>query len=255
MQLHTAADDVAFQLVEGGERRSVAVALLVVRHGAAALERQAGLRPVKRLDLALFVDQQDHRMRRWVDIWADDVAQLGGEVGIVGQLELLQPVRLQPVGARDALHRAHADADLRGGRPGRPMRRHGRRRPKRQRHELLGDRQRQRQGGNARQPRLIAQQTADVGLHEPRLPAPSSGLGHARQPNDGRRAMSGGGQQHHAGAPNVLLRAVTVGEHCEQPLTISKPDVDGDPSTHASDSHIASRRGNAKRVPPPDFIH
>jgi hypothetical protein len=256
--LHTAADDVAFQHVERGEQRGVAVVLLVMRHGAAAsaLERQTGLGSVERPDLALFVDRhdrQDHCMRRWIDIRADDVAQLGGEVRIVGRLELRQAVRLQPVGAPDALHRADADADLRDRHSGRPMRRLARRRPKRQRHDLLLDRRRQR--GNARQPRLVAQQTTDAGLHEPLLPAPDSGLGHARQPHDGRRGVSGGGQQHHAGAPNVLLRAVTVGELCEQPLTIFRPDVNGDPSAHAHDSHTASRRRNPKRTPPPDFIH
>jgi hypothetical protein len=253
--LHTAADDVAVEHVEGGEQRGVAVVLLVVRHGvaASALERQAGLGQVERLDLALFVDLEDHRMRRWIDIRADDVGQLGGEVRIVGQLELRQPVRLQPVGPPDALHRADAGADLRGRRSGRPMRRLARRRPKRRRHDLLGDRRRQR--GNARQPRLVAQQTVDAGLHEPLLPAPDSGLGHARQPHDGRRGVSGGGQQHHAGAANVLLLAVTVGVHCKQPLTIFRPDVNGDPSAHAHDSFAASRWGNPKRIPPPEFIH
>jgi hypothetical protein len=56
--LHAAADDFALQHVERCEQRSRAVALVVVRHGsvAAGLQGQAGLGPIKCLDLALLVD-------------------------------------------------------------------------------------------------------------------------------------------------------------------------------------------------------
>jgi hypothetical protein len=52
--LHAAADDLAFEHVEGGEEGSGAVADIVVGHGAAAplLDRQPRLGPVERLDLA-----------------------------------------------------------------------------------------------------------------------------------------------------------------------------------------------------------
>ena len=63
---------------------------VVVGHGAAAalLHRQAGLGAVERLDLALLVDREHDGMRRRIDVEPDDVAQLGGELRVVGQLEL-----------------------------------------------------------------------------------------------------------------------------------------------------------------------
>ena len=42
--------------------------------GAAFLERQAGLRSIERLDLALFVNGKDDGVRRWIDVEPDDVA-------------------------------------------------------------------------------------------------------------------------------------------------------------------------------------
>jgi hypothetical protein len=109
--LHAAADDAAVENVQRGEQRGGAVALVIVGHGAtaAALERQSGLGAVERLDLAL-VERQHHGVRRRVDVEADDIAQLGGELGIGGQLELADAMRLQPVRAPDALHRVGADA-------------------------------------------------------------------------------------------------------------------------------------------------
>ena len=61
---HAAADDLAVEHVEGGEQRRRAVALVIVGHRAAlaGLQRQAGLGAVERLDLALLVDRQHHRM-------------------------------------------------------------------------------------------------------------------------------------------------------------------------------------------------
>ena len=63
--LHAAADDLAFEYVEGSEQRGRAVALIVVRHGpqAAGLQRQARLRAVERLDLRFLVDAKHDRVR------------------------------------------------------------------------------------------------------------------------------------------------------------------------------------------------
>jgi hypothetical protein len=82
-----------------------------MRHSAATalLQRQARLGAVKRLDLALFVDRQHDSMRRRIDVEADDLVQFGGELRIVGQLELVRPVRLQAMLAPDALPRTDAD--------------------------------------------------------------------------------------------------------------------------------------------------
>ena len=59
-----------------------------MRHGAGAslLQRQAGLGPVERLDLALLVDRQHDGMRRRVDIEPDHVAQLVDELRVVESL-------------------------------------------------------------------------------------------------------------------------------------------------------------------------
>ena len=74
-------------------------ALTVVGHGpqAAGLQRQARLGAVERLDLRFLVDAQHNRMRRRIDIEADDVSELGHEFVIARQLELAYPVRLQSV--------------------------------------------------------------------------------------------------------------------------------------------------------------
>ena len=111
MALHVAADHLAVENVHRGEQGRRAVPLIVVRHGSGAtlLERQSGLRAVKRLNLALFVDRQDDGVRGRIDIEPDDVAQFVDEARIVGQLELAHPVRLQTVGAPDALDRTQAE--------------------------------------------------------------------------------------------------------------------------------------------------
>ena len=77
--------------------------LVIVGHrsGAALLQGQAGLGAVERLDLALFVDGKDDRVRRRIDVEADDVAQLVDEFGVLGQLELPDAMRLEPVSPPD----------------------------------------------------------------------------------------------------------------------------------------------------------
>ena len=51
---------------------------------------------VERLDLALLVDGKHDGVRRGIDIEPDDVAQLVDEGGVVGQLELPDPMRWSP---------------------------------------------------------------------------------------------------------------------------------------------------------------
>ena len=255
MPLHAAADNAAFQHVEGGEQRGGAVALVVVGQGAAApaLERQARLGAVERLDLALLIHRKHHGMGRRIDVEADNVARLGREVGIVGQLELADTVRLQPVRTPDALHRTDADADHRGHRRRGPVRRLSRRQPERERHHAFGDLGRQRR--DARRARLVAQQPVHALAHEPLLPAPDGGLGHLRLAHDLGRAEARGGQQHDPGAPDVLLRAVAVGRDGDKTLAVSGREIDGDICAHAPESHVKPSRGNPKRILQSDFIH
>src|SRR5579862_625726 len=61
MALHALADDLAFEDIESGEQGGSSVSFIVVGDGAGAplLHRQARLRTVERLDLALLIDRKD----------------------------------------------------------------------------------------------------------------------------------------------------------------------------------------------------
>ncbi len=230
------------------------MALVVMRHGAAAaaFERQTWLGAVERLDLALFVHRQHHGMSRRVDVEADDVAQLGRKVGIVGQLELTQPMRMQPVRSPNALRRADADSDRLGHRRRGPVRRLSRRWAERERHHVLGDLRRQRR--DARGARLVAQQ--------------------AVTPSCMKRSC----QRHTAGSatrasrmisavprPSAASRTIRARQTCflgllrsvdgDKTLAIGGRDFDGDTSAHAPESHAHPSRGNPKRTQPSGFIH
>ena len=111
LALHVAADHRAVEDVHRGEQRRRCGAH-IVRHGsgAALLQRQSGLRSIKRLNLALFIDRQDDGVCGRIDIEPDDVAQFVDEARVVGQLELAHPVQLQTMGAPDSLDRTHAQA-------------------------------------------------------------------------------------------------------------------------------------------------
>ena len=201
--LHAAADHGAVEHAERGEQGGGAVPLVIVRHGLAApgLDRQSRLGAVERLDLALFVDRQHHRMGRRIDIEPDDVGELGGKAGIARALEGAQPVRLQFVRPPDALHRTHRDADGLGHRPAGPVGRLVRRLGARQcHHPRRGFRRDRRLAGLAG---LVAQQTLDPALGKALLPPPH------RRPAD-------------ADALRHLLRRVPIcrGEHDARPLDV-----------------------------------
>ena len=110
--LHVLTDDGSVEHVEGRECCVVGpMKVVVMGHPARAprLEAQARLGAVKGLDLALLVDCEDEGMRRRIDLEADEVAQLVGERGIVGQFELTHAMGLQTVPVPDALDRTDAD--------------------------------------------------------------------------------------------------------------------------------------------------
>src|SRR5512133_969181 len=83
--LHAPPDHRAVEHVHGGEQRRRAVADVVVRHraGPPLLHRQAGLRAVESLDLRLLVDREDDSMGRRVDVKADHIADLAGELRVI----------------------------------------------------------------------------------------------------------------------------------------------------------------------------
>ena len=97
MTLHAASDHAACRHVQRRKQRGRAVPDVVMRHraAAAALEGQSGLSAIERLDLAFLIHREHHGVRRRVDVETDDIAQLGREVRVVGQLELAQSVRLK----------------------------------------------------------------------------------------------------------------------------------------------------------------
>ena len=98
--------------------------LVVVGHrtGAAFLHRQAGLRTIQSLNLALFVDTEHQGVFRGIQVEADYIAQLLDKTPIPAQLERFHPMGLQAVRLPDALRCHFGDPELRGQSSGTPMR-------------------------------------------------------------------------------------------------------------------------------------
>src|SRR5271154_1261729 len=203
MALHVAADDGSVEDVHRGEQRRRAVALVVVRHrpGPALLHGESGLCAIKGLNLALFVDRQHYGVCGRIDIEADDVAQFVDEARVVGQLELAYPMRLQTMGAPDALDRAYAEPRRLRHQDAGPMGRFPGWLAKRQRDDALGRLGAQRL--DARGTRLVAEQSVEPRRDEAFLPAPNTGLGLASSPHNLIRADAIGGQQHDLQPPDV----------------------------------------------------
>src|SRR3990170_1767219 len=65
-------------------------------------QRQARLRSIQGLDLALLVHAQHQRLVWWVEVEPHHVSQFADEVGVPTQLEGLGAMRLQAVGAPGA---------------------------------------------------------------------------------------------------------------------------------------------------------
>lgn len=121
-------DDLASCNVERGEQRRSPMTLIVVRHGAgtAFLEGQARLRAIQGLDLALLVDGKHQRFIGRIEVEADDILHLLGEVWVVGGLKGANEMGLEPVRLPDALHAGMADAYLLSHHAHAPMRGIGR---------------------------------------------------------------------------------------------------------------------------------
>ena len=110
--------------VESGQQSRGAVAFVVVSHGLAAtgLESQSGLGAIQGLDLAFLIPTEHQSVLGRVQIPSDNVFQLFGEFGIVADLEILHPMRLQSVTMPDAAHAGLTDSGRRGHRAGTPVR-------------------------------------------------------------------------------------------------------------------------------------
>src|SRR5437660_2311232 len=97
----TLADDPTGCDIEGGKQRCGAMAFVVVT-AALHLARSHGqhrLAAVQRLNLRLLIDAQHDGALGRGHVEADDVANLGNEIGVGRELEGLQPVWLQAEGA------------------------------------------------------------------------------------------------------------------------------------------------------------
>ena len=94
----------------------------------AALFRDAGPQgqhrrlAFQRLGLGFLVHAQHHGLVRRVEVQAGDVADLGLQLRVGGELEALRPPRLQPPFAPHVRDLDVGDAQLGGQQPGRPVR-------------------------------------------------------------------------------------------------------------------------------------
>lgn len=123
MPFHALADDDSLRDVEGREESRGAVAFVVVGHRSqtTGIDRQALLRSIERLDLALFVATEHDRVFRRIQVKPNDIDQLLFETRVVGDLEGFDSMRLEAVKLPDSLHRRAADADRLGHCPQAPV--------------------------------------------------------------------------------------------------------------------------------------
>ncbi len=105
MAEHALADHRRRLHVEGHERRRGAMELVMVGHGGtpATRHRQARLRAVERLHLALLFGRKDQWVLGRIDVEPDDVEGLLDELQVFKELEGLDPLRLQSVPAPPAV--------------------------------------------------------------------------------------------------------------------------------------------------------
>ena len=255
MALHAPADHLAFEYVESSEQRRCAVALVVVGHraGAALLHRQARLGAVERLDLRLLIDREHDGMSRRIDVEPDNITQFGDKLRVVRELELLDPVRLQTMGAPDALNGTCTDADCFRHHGGGPMGRLGGWIGVGEHHDTLSDiRSKWR---DARGSRLVAQEAVVTSLHEAFLPAPHTGFRLAGLAHDLIGADAIRAQQHDLGPPDVLMRRITIPRERGQAAAISGLESDGNSGSHAPDLHVSSPAGIPYGIQMSDLIH
>lgn len=78
----------------------------------AFLQRQAGLRPIQRMDLALLINRKHHRFFRGIQAQPDHISQFLSTQRILRDLEPFDLMRLELVGTPNAMHRGLRDAKL-----------------------------------------------------------------------------------------------------------------------------------------------
>ena len=208
------------------------------------LQRQAGLGAVERLDLALLVDRQHHGVGSADrDTGRRRLRSLSTNGRIVGDLESFDAMRLQSVGAPDALDGTRADADRLGHHGGGPMGRLAGWSGLVEGYDAINDGRPQRR--DTRRARLIAQQAVVTGLHETLLPAPHTGLRLAGPSHDFIGANTVRAQQDYLSPPDMLVQAVAVPRQRLQTAAVGRLKSDGNSGSHAPDLPCIQVPGNS----------
>jgi hypothetical protein len=190
--------------------------------GAALLHRQAGLGTVESLDLAFFIDAQDQRFVRGMEIEPDDVLDFGGEVFVARDLERLNEMWLQPMRSPDPLDATQGGAGGCRHAAAAPVGRIGRLRVQSQvRHALdqLG-----RQRFYPRRTGRVLQESLDpfgrIALAPPTHR--QQALGYRRRDRLCRHPFAC--RKHDLRSPNNFLRRIPVSDQPLQSLTIGGAD-------------------------------
>ena len=107
MARHAFVEDLASGHVQSSEEGRGTVTFVVMRHRSSTpfLQGQARLGAVQGLDLALLVESEDHGPLRGVDVEAHHITELLDELGIRGQLEVVDAVRLKAMSLPDTRYR------------------------------------------------------------------------------------------------------------------------------------------------------
>lgn len=181
-----------------------------MRHRAATplLQWQTRLRPVKRLDLAVFIDGQDNGMGRWRDVKPHHIMEFLGGSLVVGEFETAPSMRCQPMLMPDLDHGRGRDTNgLRHGADC-PVRRLLSRRLKRQCDDPLNQFAVKR--SDAGRPALVAQEPIDTLGHKALVAAPDAGLGFASRLHDRKCTQAIASHQDDLRPPDILLRRTAV---------------------------------------------
>ena len=130
MARHTVADHLAIEHAESSKQscRSMANVIVCHRSAPALLQRKTGLGPVESLDLAFFVQAQNKRLVRWIQVQSHDIHQLLDKVLVPTEFEGIDQMGFQVVLLPDAADSRFAQILGFGHSPRAPMRRIRRRR-------------------------------------------------------------------------------------------------------------------------------
>ena len=170
-------------------------------------------------------------MRWWIEVEADDIGQLGGEVRIARSLECSDAMRLKLVRPPNALHRSQRNPGDAGhgaaGPVGRLVRRVGAGQRPHPRHRLGPDR---RLAGFAR---LVTQQAVRAFGGEALLPTPHHRAADAEKSSHMPHRIAPRRRKHHPRALHVLSPMVATRGDGLQPLPIRPAHDHADCLCHA----------------------